>query len=223
MLKSIAFIPDGNRRFARKKGISYAEAYEAGFRKAEEVFDWCLAKGINSATVYALSTENLKRHKDELQVLFSLYKKYLKELAKSDRIHNNGVRVKIIGRKGLNGLDEAITAVEEATAGYDRCHLNIALGYSGRSEILDAIKKAASAGLNLTSIDENAFFSFLDEPNEIDLLIRTGGEARLSNFLLWQTAYTELYFCNCLWPEFTKSDFDSAIEWYNQIKRNFGR
>jgi len=224
MLRSIGIIPDGNRRYSRKAGLSLQEAYLKGFEKAEEVFDWCLATpGIRSATVYALSTENLDRSGDELQVLTALYDRYFRKLSKSEKIHENEVRVRVIGRLGeLNGLSPAVKVLHEATEGYGRNRLNIALAYGGRAEILDAVQRANADG-RIAGLDEKTFSRYLYQSDDIDLLIRTGGTHRLSNFLTWQTTYSELYFTEKLWPEFGREDFDAALAFYKEAKRNFGK
>lgn len=221
MLNSLAIIPDGTRRYAQKVGISIAEAYELSCQKAEEVFDWCLGAKIKNATIYALSSENLNRGKDQLKILFGLYKKHLAELIDSERIHKNEVRVRIVGSldKIKGGLKSAIDRLHAATADYTKYTLNIALAYGGRAEMVAAAQAAAAAG----KITEENFSKYLYVKEEPDLLIRTSGMQRLSNFLPWQTAYTELYFCESLWPEFSHADFDGALNFYYQAKRNFGR
>ena len=221
----IAFIPDGNRRYSRKEGISLLEAYQAGFDKAEEVFGWCLGvRGLDTATVYALSTENLGRTPQELEVLLSLYDSNFRSLAKNKRIHSNEVRVRVVSNTPLNGLSDAVSELESATAGYSRYNLNIALGYGGRAEIIDAVKGAyRDVGGGIASLDESSFSKYLRIPSEPDLLIRTGGTKRLSNFMPWQCAYSELHFSDSLWPEFSRKDFDAALDDFNERKRNFGK
>lgn len=225
MLKHIAFIPDGNRRYAKKENISLLEAYQRGFDKAEEVFGWCLeVPGLSTATVYALSTENLARTPEELEVLLSLYDRNFRSLARNERIHSNGVRVRVVGNSPLNGLSGAVSELESATAGYSGYNLNIALGYGGRAEIIDAVRNAyRDMGSGIASIDEASFSKYLRVPGEPDLLVRTGGTKRLSNFMPWQCAYSELHFSEALWPGFTRGDFDAAVGDFNERKRNFGK
>jgi undecaprenyl diphosphate synthase len=224
MLQSIGIIPDGNRRYARKAGLSLEEAYCKGFDKAEEVFDWCLeVPGLRSATVYALSTENLDRCGAELQILTALYDSYFRKLTKSAKIHSNEVRVRVIGRLNqLDGLNETIDGLHSATAGYGKYDLNIAIAYGGRAEIIDAIQKAYIAG-KVSMLTEESLSRYLYQPQDIDLLIRTGDSRRLSNFMTWQTIYSELYFSDKLWPEFSRDDFNAAVEFYGAAKRNFGK
>jgi tritrans,polycis-undecaprenyl-diphosphate synthase [geranylgeranyl-diphosphate specific] len=224
MLQSLAITPDGNRRYAKKHGLSLEESYRKGFEKAEEVFDWCLEiPTLKSATIYALSSENLKRSKEELDTLYFLFDYYFKQLAKNRKIHDNEVKVRVIGRtEDLEPIRTALDELHAATEDHDRYTLNIALGYGGRQEIIDAIKKAANNG-GIESLTEDSFSQYLYQPIDIDLMIRTGASHRLSNFMLWQSSYAELYFLDKLWPEFEKEDFQQAIDFYNQTKRNFGK
>lgn len=223
-LSSIGIIPDGNRRFAKRNLISIDAAYQKGFDKAEEVFDWCLEQPeMKSATIYALSTENLNRSQMELNTLFGMYDKHFRELAKSRKIHDNEVRVKVIGDYArLAPIHGAIDELHMSTCNYDKFTVYIALGYGGRQEILQAVKRAYIEG-KIAQLNEESIRNYLYQPNDLDLLIRTGSTPRLSNFLPWQSAYTELYFSNKLWPEFTREDFNAAIEAYNNVKRNFGK
>jgi tritrans,polycis-undecaprenyl-diphosphate synthase [geranylgeranyl-diphosphate specific] len=224
MLQSLAITPDGNRRFAKKYNLSLEEAYRRGFEKAEEVFDWCLEiPTLKSTTIYALSTENLRRNKEERDTLCFLYDYYFGELAKNKKIHQNEVQVRIIGRlEGMEPLKRAVKELHNATENYSKYTLNIALGYGGRAEIIDAIKKAANNG-GVQNLTEDNFSKYLYQPDDIDLMIRTGSSHRLSNFLLWQSSYAELYFLDKFWPEFEKEDFQTAIGAYNDAKKNFGK
>ena len=221
MLNSIAIVTDGNRRFSKKQGIGLKDAYIKGFDKAEEVFDWCMEiPSIDTATVYALSTENLKRNFVELKVLFSLYTEYFKKLADNQKIHDRQVRVRIIGERDQiqdKALLDAINYLEESTKNYDKKKLNIALAYGGRAELVHAIKNIDG------EVTEEAIQKNLYEPQDVDLVIRTGGTQRLSNFLTWQTAYAELFFTDKLWPELDKETFNEAIKFYEDTKRNFGK
>ena len=220
-VNSIAFIPDGNRRYAKKVGISSMEAYQAGFNKAEEVFDWCVEKKIRFATIYSLSSENLNRTTEQLMDLFLLYRKHLTELIDNEKIHANEVKVRVTGRiNRVPGLSSIIEKLHNSTAKYDKHHLNIALGYGGREEIVDAAKRISDDGLEM---NEENFSKYLYTDQDPELLVRTSGIQRLSNFLPWQAIYTELYFCKSLWPEFSKQNFNEALAWYDQTKRNFGR
>jgi undecaprenyl diphosphate synthase len=225
MLKSIAFIPDGNRRYGKKAGISLLEAYALGFERAEQVFDWCLEiPTMKTATIYSLSTENLNRSGEELTILLKLYEKYFYDLAENKKIHRNEVKVRVIGQSTrFNGLSEAAAALENATKDYGRYTVNIALAYGGRWELLEAVRKLMEQHVNPQTLNEQNFSQYLAEPDDVDLLIRTGSTQRLSNFLPWQTAYSELYFSEKLWPEFDKKEFEKAVAFYNSTQRNFGK
>ncbi len=222
MLESIGIIPDGNRRYADKKDITYEEAYQQGFEKGEEVFEWCIQHPtIKKAVVYALSTENVARKSSELDTLFTLYKENLEKLAEDPQIHRNNVNVELIGRqKHLEPLEEQVNKLEKETGNYDNYELKIALGYGGRAEIIDAARKITRKDEELT---EENFKKELYSSSDLDLVVRTGKYQRLSNFQLWQSAYAELYFSDKLWPEFDKQEFDRAVEFYEDTKRKFGK
>jgi undecaprenyl diphosphate synthase len=224
MLRALAITPDGNRRYAKRYGLTLEESYRKGFEKADEVFDWCLeVPTLKSATMYALSSENFRRNRDERDLLYSLFDYYFKQLAKNRKIHDREVRVRVIGKtEDLEPIKGAVDELHAATEDHTRYTLNIALGYGGRQEIIDAVKKAANNG-GIDSLTEDNFSQYLYQPMDIDLMIRTGASHRLSNFLIWQASYAELYFLDKLWPEFEKEDFNKAIEFFNQTKRNFGK
>ncbi|WP_054842168.1 polyprenyl diphosphate synthase [Vulcanisaeta distributa] len=230
----IGVIPDGNRRWAKKVGLPITEAYRIGSDKVEEFLNWSLDFGIKIVTVYVLSTENfLRRSKLELDLLYRLLKEKLIKVRRDERIHRNRVRVRVIGRTWLLPEDvrREIELTEEATADYSDHYLNLAVVYGGRQEIIDAVKKILidynSGKLNISDLNEEALFRYLyvgDEPYpEPDLIIRTGGEHRISNFLLYETAYSELYILNKYWPEITKEDLKQALDDYARRERRFGR
>lgn len=232
--KHVAIIPDGNRRWARRLGLESWSGHRFGYIKVKEVLKWCWELGIKTVTVYALSTENImKRSKRELEELFHVIRMGFRELLESSHIHKYKVHVRVIGRLHLLPKDirEYAEKVEEETKKYTKHYLIIALGYGGRQEIVDAVKRLIKDVLNgkldINSIDENVFSKYLytgDIPyQEPDLIIRTSGEERLSGFLLWQSAYSELYFCEAYWPEFRKIDFWRAIRSYQRRERRFGR
>ena len=226
----LAIIMDGNRRFAWSKALQTGIGHKMGKMKLEQVLDWVLELDIHYFTVYALSTENLSRPETELKGLFDLYIEGLKDIANDERIHENKVKVQIIGRRELlpESVNEAITYAEEKTADYDDFTFTVCLAYGSREEMLGAIKLIAedhAAGdLPLESIDEEEVSRRLytaDMPDP-DLVIRTSGEERISNFLLWQMAYTELYFTDVYWPSFSKKELLKAIQTYQARKRRFG-
>jgi tritrans,polycis-undecaprenyl-diphosphate synthase [geranylgeranyl-diphosphate specific] len=227
----IAIIMDGNRRMARRVGIHPWEGHRMGAEKLEEVLEWCIDLGIKTITAYAFSTENFERPKKERERLFDLFEEYFNKVAEDERIHKHQARVRAIGRveKFPPRVREAIRRAEEATKNYDRFYLNLAVAYGGRQEIVDAVKKVArdvqSGKLNIDLIDENTISSnlYTNGLPDPDLIIRTSGEERISGFLLWQSAYSELYFCESYWPGFRKIDFLRAIRTFQQRKRRFGR
>ncbi|MFH0986982.1 MAG: polyprenyl diphosphate synthase [Candidatus Micrarchaeota archaeon] len=224
-LRTLAIIPDGNRRHSLKNNATLLDSYTAGFEKAEEVFDWVLELGtVKTATIFALSTENLGRQAEELHILTGLFDKYFRKLAENKKIHNNEVRVRIIGRVNqLNGISDSVSILQGATEDYEKFHLNIALAYGGRAEIIDAVKSMASEKMDFSRLAESQFAQHLYQQEDVDLLIRTGGTHRISNMLPWQCAYSELYFTDRLWPEFDRAEFQKAIDFYGQTKRRFGK
>ena len=229
-INHLAIIMDGNRRFAWSKALETDIGHKMGKMKLEQVLDWVLELEIHYFTVYALSTENLNRPASELEGLFNLYIEGLKDIADDPRIHDNGVRVQIIGKRELlpDAVNAAIDYAEEKTAHYDKFTFTICLAYGSREELLDAIKSIAAdhrAGeLPLDSIDELEVSRrlYTAEMPDPDLVIRTSGEERISNFLLWQMAYSELYFTDVFWPSFSKKEFLKAVQTYQARKRRFG-
>ncbi len=230
--RHIAIIMDGNRRFAAKHGFPTYFGHRYGADKLIEVLEWCFNLGIRIITVYALSLENFyRRTRDELENLFKLFYEYANKFLRDERIHKNKVRIKFIGKIDLlpKFVLSAFKKLEESTKNYKNYLLNVAVCYSGREEILEAIRKICidfkHEKIKLNEIDEDLFRKYLytnDVPDP-DMIIRTSGEERLSNFLLWQAAYSELYFCEVYWPEFRKIDLLRAIRVYQQRERRFGR
>ncbi|HDI42362.1 MAG TPA: di-trans,poly-cis-decaprenylcistransferase [Candidatus Bathyarchaeota archaeon] len=233
MPEHIAVILDGNRRWARMRSLNPWIGHEYGAKKVKEFLRWCLELGVKSITLYALSTENFRRPKHELRALMNILKQKLREAAENEDIHRYQVRVKAIGRVGSlpEDVQEAVRYLEERTKHYNKRFLNIAIAYGGRAEIVDAARKIAEAvkrgKLEPEDIDEQVFESFLYTAHlpkqDPDLIIRTSGEERLSGFLLWQCAYSELYFLDVYWPDFRKIDLLRAIRTYQQRHRRFGR
>lgn len=230
MLSSIAFIPDGNRRYARLHKIPFIKAYSLGTKKAWQTIEW-LNKypRIKTGIFYTLSLKNLARKKHELSLLFSIFEKELKKVTDTDYFERNGIRLKFIGR--LNELPERIqkriAEAEEATANYSKKVINLALGYDGQTEIVDAAKQIAldfkEGRLDLSKLNEKSFNNYLYSPSEPDLIIRTSGTQRLSGFLSYQSSYSELYFCDKYWPEFEETDLAKAIRDYDLRQRNLGK
>ncbi|MEM1515702.1 MAG: polyprenyl diphosphate synthase [Candidatus Bathyarchaeia archaeon] len=229
----VAIILDGNRRWAAKSGLEPWMGHIYGAKRVEEVLRWCLDLGVKSITLYALSTENFQRSKDEISRLMYLFKKKLEDLLVSEEIRKYKVRVKVIGKTYLlpPDLQELICRVEEETKIFNERYLNLAIAYGGRAEIVDAVRKivqkVARGELSPEEIDENIFeqhlyTSFLPKQDP-DLIIRTSGEERLSGFLLYQSAYSELCFLDVYWPEFRRIDLLRAIRTYQKRVRRFGR
>ena len=228
----IAVIMDGNRRWARKRGLYPWLGHRFGAEKVDELIEWCINLGIKVITIYALSTENLKRSKRELDEILRLLKEKSLEYVNDERLHKHGVRVKVIGRKDLLPRDvrDALEKLEEASSKYNNLYLNVAVAYGGRAEIVDAsknlIKDILAGKVKVDEIDESILERYLytsDIPNhEPDMIIRTSGEERISNFLLWQSAYSELVFLDVYWPEFRKIDLMRAIRIYQKRQRRFG-
>jgi len=228
----IGIIPDGNRRWAKRLGIDPSMGHIYGYERIKEVLRWIWELGIKYVTIYAMSTENC-RYRDpvEREHLFNLSRKGLKELKELRDIHEKRVRVRVFGALELVPDDVVRLAreLEEATSMYDSYQLNIALCYGGRQEILEAVRAVARdvamGKLGIDEINEETFSKYLYTGGapDPDLIIRTSGEERISNFLLWQSAYSELYFCDVFWPEFRKIDFWRAIRSYQMRERRFGR
>ena len=231
MPKHVAIIMDGNRRFSKMQGnIDVVKGHEIGVDTLENVLNWSIELGIEIITTYAFSTENFNRPEHEVEGLMNLFVVNFKRLVTHEKIHKNEVRVKVVGRTELlpENVKEAIAEAEKATEHYTKRVFNIAIGYDGRLEIVDSIKKIiedVEAGkITIDDVDEdmvsqNLYTAGLDDPN---LIIRTSGEERLSGFLLWQSSYSELYFCETLWPELRKVDFIRAIRSYQARDRRFG-
>ncbi|MEO0143359.1 MAG: isoprenyl transferase [candidate division WOR-3 bacterium] len=220
----VAIIMDGNGRWAEERNLPRIIGHKVGSESVREIIKTCVELKIEYLTLYSFSTENWQRPKEEVEGLMNLLMFLLK--TEVDELNRNGVCIKAIGK--LEYLpkevkDELSKAIEK-TKENKKLKLYLALSYGGRQEIIDAINKILSNG-KIKIVNEEIFRSFLYEPNvpDPDLLIRTGGEYRISNFLLWQISYTELYFTPILWPDFRREEFIKAIEDFSKRKRKFGR
>jgi len=228
--RHLAIIMDGNRRFAQDNGLLVKEGHLKGKDKLEELLNWCLDVGIRVLTVYALSTENLERPPEEIATLMTLFRESFREIAVDERVHRHRIRVRAIGNLSMlpTEVREAITEAEEATRSYGEYHYNIAIAYGGREEIVQAIRSLArdvAVGkirpeeIDSQAVSRRLYTADLPDP---DLVLRTSGEERISNFLLWQSAYSELYFADVMWPGLTKTEFLRAIRSFQSRQRRYG-
>ncbi len=227
--RHVAIIPDGNGRWAESRGLARNEGHSRGTEVVREIVRAAHELGIKQLTIYAFSMENWDRPQDEIDAIMGLLSRYIRH--ETDELEKNGVRVQTIGRLDMLSpkLQRAIRGLEKRTAGNDEMLLIFALSYSGRSELVDAMRGIAreveSGRLDPEAIEEKDIREHLYAPDlpDPDLLIRTGVEHRISNFMLWQLAYTELWITDALWPDFTKRDLVDAIHAYQQRERRFGR
>lgn len=228
--RHLAIIMDGNRRFANTHGMMIQDGHVRGKETLEHLLDWCLEIGLKILTVYALSTENLARPPEELGPLMDLFAASFRQIETDERVHRNGIRVRAFGNLSALRPDvaEAIRVAEAATARYSNYFYNVAIAYGGRDEILEAIRSIArdvAAGklrpeeIRDQTVSSRLYTADLPDP---DLVFRTSGEERISNFLLWQSAYAELYFADVLWPGLTRMDFLRAISAYQDRQRRYG-
>lgn len=220
-LQHIAFIMDGNRRWAKAHGLSREAGHKAGAETFRKIVRYCGDIGIPVVTVYAFSTENWKRPKQEVDLLMKLLYGYL--VSCRDEMMAEGVCFKVIGDKsGLSDeLRRRIDELETLTANNQK-RLNVALNYGGRDELVHAFNKLAASGKTTVTEQDISDAVYTSECPDPDLIVRTSGEMRLSNFLIWQGAYSELYFTDTLWPDMTADDVDAAIKAYYLRKRRFG-
>lgn len=231
----IAIIMDGNGRWAKSKGKKRTYGHKQGSETLKQICKDAYHLGVKYVTVYAFSTENWKRPKEEVEYLMTLLRQFLKESIKNAKANN--MRVRVIGRRDnlADDIIKAIHKMEEATKDYTGLNLQIALNYGGRDEILRGIKRSLIDIVNsdnskddllneIENLDEKKFSTYLDTKDipDPELMIRTSGECRTSNYLIWQMAYTEFYFAECHWPEFNKKELEKAIAYYNNRDRRFG-
>ncbi|OGZ18032.1 MAG: di-trans,poly-cis-decaprenylcistransferase [Candidatus Nealsonbacteria bacterium RBG_13_37_56] len=221
----LGIIIDGNRRWAKEKGLSSFHGHKKGLDNVEKIMDYCVKKGVKILTLYVFSVENWNRSKKEINYLMRLF---VNNLTKKNikKFNDKGIRFQTIGQKEKlpKLLQEKIKEIEKATKNNKKSILNLAISYGGRPEIIQAIKNIIKKKIPINKINEeiinqNLWTVGLAYP---DFIIRTGGEIRLSNFLTWQSAYSELYFTKKYWPEFTEKDLDKALEEYNKRERRFG-
>jgi tritrans,polycis-undecaprenyl-diphosphate synthase [geranylgeranyl-diphosphate specific] len=229
----VAIILDGNRRWAAHKALISWIGHRRGADKIDDLMDWCMELDVKFITLYVFSTENFRRPKKEVEEIMKLIEEKLHSILENKRIYENRIRVKAIGRVDLlpKSTQEVIQRVEETTKMYDDRFLNVAIAYGGRAEIVDATKKIAykvkNGELNPEKINEKLFEKYLYTAHmprqDADLIIRTSGEERLSGFLSWQSAYSELCFVDVNWPDFRYIDLLRAVRTYQRRKRRFGK
>ncbi len=220
----IAIIPDGNRRWSKEKGISKREGYAIGIRKIGDVLKWCKEHDVKMLTMWGFSTDNFKRDQDEVGGLFELFKENLKKAIESDDENKKKLKVRFFGRIHLfpKDIQNMIKKAEEISARNSEYQLNLLLSYGGREEIVDAVNDIIREKIEHVSeqdISDHLYTKGLPDP---DLVIRTSGEQRLSGLMPWQTSYSEFYFSKKLWPDFSKEDFEEALNEYARRKRRFG-
>ncbi len=229
-LNHLAIIMDGNRRFSKRLMLKPQMGHEWGAKKVEELYEWCKEQHIKEVTLYTLSLENLKRRpKEELEFLFSLFRKEFTNIKEEKKFKDENVRIRFIGKRELMPKDIAgiMTEIEEKTKDNTGITVNFAIAYGGQAEIVDAIRKMmkdlAAHKIEEKDITVDSFKNYLYISSEPELIIRTGGERRTSNFLNYQAAYSEWYFTDKLWPEFDKKEFLTAIAEFSSRKRRFGK
>jgi undecaprenyl diphosphate synthase len=223
--RHVAVIMDGNRRWARERGVPETHGHAAGVDAVRPIVERAQQRGVEVLSIYAFSRENWARASEEVEMLFSLLDAAIRDYTPD--LVQQGVRVRLLGRMSelpgptRESIEEALAQTAQGT----RMTLNVAFNYSGRSEIVDAVRRCLDDGIAADAVDESTIEDRLytaDLP-EVDLLIRTGGDQRISNFLLWQAAYAELYFCDRYWPDFDPGAFDTALAEYTRRSRRFGR
>lgn len=224
----ISIIMDGNGRWAKKRLLPRSVGHKAGADTLRELIDACQKENLKYLSVYAFSTENWRRDKEEIEYLMNILRGYIKQYI--DDVDKNNIKITVIGDHSIldKDLQEKIAYIHKATEKKQGLHLVIALSYGGRDEIVRAVKKLTAqvikSNINIDTIDENSFERYLDTYDipDPELLIRTSGEQRISNFLLWQTAYTEIYYTEKLWPDFTIEDLKEAVLKFQKRDRRFG-
>jgi len=221
----VAIVPDGNGRWAEQRGLPRLEGHHVGAENMRRMVEYLNKYPIKYVTLYGFSTENWSRPEDEVRGLFQLLGEFIDKCI--SEFYKNGIKLRHLGR--LNelpqDLQQAINSAVELTKNNTRMTLSLAFNYGGRAEILDAVRKIIADGIPLQNIDERLFNSYLYTAGlpEVDLVIRTADELRLSNFLIWQSAYSEYYFTRVLWPDFDKKEVEKALLAYSQRQRRFGR
>ena len=227
--RHVGIILDGNRRFAKRLMIKPWKGHEWGAKKVEKLLTWAKELGIKELTLYSFSLQNMDRPKEEFNYLMNLFRKEFSRLENDPRLEKEKIRINIIGRIRLLPKDiyELFQRIMEKTKNNDKFIINFAIAYGGREEVIDAIMKLGkdikNRKVDVKKINEEVFENYLYTTHEPDLIIRTGGAHRTSNFLIWQSNYSEYFFFEKTWPEFEKEDLINAVEDYSQRERRFGK
>ncbi|MBU0666061.1 MAG: polyprenyl diphosphate synthase [Nanoarchaeota archaeon] len=227
--KHVGIILDGNRRFAKRLMMKPWKGHEWGAKKVEELLKWCRDLGVKEITLYSFSMQNLNRPKEEFDYIMNIFKKEFLRILNDDEVMKEGLRVNIIGRIHLlpNDVREVLEKVMEKTKNNKKYIVNFAIAYGGREEVIDAVirlgKDLKNGKVDVETINEEIFQNYLYIIDEPDLIIRTGGDKRTSNFLIWQSNYSEWFFLEKCWPEFEKEDFLKVLEEFADRERRFGR
>ncbi len=223
----VAMILDGNRRWAKEKGLPQLKGHQAGFENIIDLAPYIVEKGVKVLSVYAFSTENFKRTEEEVSYLMDIFMNMFRK--ECNKIHKENIKIVVSGRKELlrKDVQEAIKYVEDLTKDNTKAIFNVCLAYGGQQEIVDGIKRVVKdvqdGKLNIDEFNEQTMYKYMyNELPPVDLLIRTSGELRLSNFMMYQASYAEFYFPDVLFPDFTEKEFDKAIEEFNKRNRRFG-
>jgi len=225
----VGIILDGNRRFARKNLMEPWKGHEYGIKKVEELLDWCKDLKVKELTLYAFSMQNFKRSKQEVKTLMNIFCSLIDKLLNENLIEKLKVKFNFIGRLHLlpSSLYNRLKKLKEKTKNYTKLKVNLALAYGGQEEIVDAVKeiskKVQKGELNSENIDKNMIEKNLYLRSQPDMIIRTGGDHRTSNFLIWQSWYSEWFFVKKTWPEFEKEDLTDCIESFKSRKRRYGK
>ncbi|HIJ10486.1 TPA: di-trans,poly-cis-decaprenylcistransferase [Candidatus Woesearchaeota archaeon] len=229
MVNHIGIILDGNRRLAKRLMLQPWKGHEFGAQKVMKLVDWCSELDVNELTLYAFSMQNFNRPKQEFDYLMKLFVEFCNDEEMIRRLHRNQIRVNFIGRIHLfpEEVYVSMKRLIEETKDYSNHTINFAVAYGGREEIIDAVKKLGrdieSGKVDVSSINEETFENFLYMKSEPELIIRTGGDHRTSNFLAWQSTYSEWFFLQKFWPEFEKEDLVSVIDQFEKRERRFGK
>jgi tritrans,polycis-undecaprenyl-diphosphate synthase [geranylgeranyl-diphosphate specific] len=227
--RHIGIIMDGNRRLAKKLMLKPWMGHEWGAKKVEEILDWCKKSDIKELTLFVFSVQNFNRPKEEFQYLMKIFKDHFVKFKDDSRLKEYGIKINIIGRLWMfpKDVQKEMYDIMELSKDNSNYTVNFAMAYGGQEEVVDAAKKIAEqvkAGeLNIDDINEEIFSRNLYMPDQPDLIIRTGGEKRTSNFLAFQSVYSEWFFIDKMWPEFLKSDWDNILDEYSKRERRFGK